>query len=216
MMTLHGIAGSPRTWQAQAVAAQLGVPLAFAPLDVMAGALQSSAYRALNPSGRTPTLVDGDVVLWETEAICQYLCGKAPSTLWPDDARLRAEITQWVSWQLQHFGKEACTPLVFERVVKPMFNLGAADAAVMARATASFHKEARVLEAHLATRSYMVGGQLTLADFSVAMPLLLAGPAELPVGDYPQMRGFLARMAALPAFRTLRRRRWSRRPDGRS
>ena len=200
-MKLYGIAGSPRTWQAQAVAAQIGIPLAVEPLDVMAGALQSPAYRAMNPTGRTPTLVDGDLVLRETEAICQYLCSKAPNTLWPEEARVRAEVTQWVSWQLQHWGKEACTPLVFERVVKPMFNLGAPDEAVMAKATASFHQEAAVLEAHLSTRQTMAGAQLTLPDFSVAMPILLGAAADLPHGDYPHVRGWFARMMALPAWR---------------
>src|SRR5437879_10284276 len=64
-----------------------------------------------SPTGRTPTLVDGDFVLWESNAIMQYVASHAPNTLWPDDARARADIVRWQSWQLAHWSGEACQPL---------------------------------------------------------------------------------------------------------
>lgn len=198
-MKLHGIAPSPRTWQVRAVAAHLGLPLELVPLDGVS--MRSPPYLALNPTGRTPTLVDGDYVLWETEAICQYLCSKVPNTLYPDDVRLRVEMTRWISWKLTHWDKDACETMIFENVVKPLFNLGPTDTALVDQAVASFHRDAPVLDAHLSKTRYMVGGQLTLVDFSVAMPLLLAEPARIPLESYPHIREWLGRMAALPAWR---------------
>ena len=57
---------------------------------------------------------------------------------------------RWQFWQLAHWGGEACQPLVFQRLVKKVMNIGAPDEAVCAKATEAFNKEAKVLDAHLA------------------------------------------------------------------
>ena len=65
-MKLYGFAGSPRTWKVRAVASYLGIPLGYENLDFAKGETRTPKYLALNPTGRTPTLVDGDFVLWES------------------------------------------------------------------------------------------------------------------------------------------------------
>src|SRR5690242_9225509 len=66
-MKLYGFAGSPRTWKVRALAAHLGIPLEYENLDAIKGDNRTPQYLALNPTGRTPTLVDGDFVLWESD-----------------------------------------------------------------------------------------------------------------------------------------------------
>jgi len=90
---------------------------------------------------------------------------------------------------------------VFERIVKAVFNLGPCDAAVVAKATEAFHRDARVLEAQLAKHPYLVGTGVTLADFSVAAPLFYAEKAKLPLTPYPHIRDWFARVSSLPAWR---------------
>src|SRR6185437_8364666 len=85
LMKLYGFAGSQRTWKVRAVASYLGIPLDFEQLDFANGATRTPQYLALNPTGRTPTLVDEDFVLWESDAIMQYLASKKTNTLWPDN-----------------------------------------------------------------------------------------------------------------------------------
>src|SRR5208337_2613528 len=114
-MKLYGFPFSPNTWKVRAVAVHLGLPLEFALVDLTKGEQKTPDYLALNPTGRAPVLVDGDFKLWESVAILQYIASKTPNALWPNDARARADITRWQSWQLAHFGKEACEPLLFER-----------------------------------------------------------------------------------------------------
>src|SRR5262245_58835610 len=132
-MKLYGFPPSPNTWKVRAVAAQLGIPLEFELVDLMQGASHTPAYLALNPTGRTPVLVDGDLKLWESNAIMQYLASQKANSLWPNDARTRADIARWQSWQLAHWGNEACGPLLFENLVKQFLSMGAADAAVVAK-----------------------------------------------------------------------------------
>jgi glutathione S-transferase len=198
-MKLYGFPPSPNTWKVRAVAAQLGVPLDFELVDLTKP--RTPEYLAVNPSGRTPTLVDGDFTLSESNAITQYLAGRSSNTLWPIDARARADITRWQCWQLAHWGAEACQPLIFQRLVKKLLNLGPPDDAAVAKATEAFNRDARLLDGHLAKRSYLAGDAVTLADFAVAALLFYAKEAELPVAPYSHVRDWFGRVSALPAWR---------------
>ena len=200
-MKLYGFPHSPNTWKVRAVAAHLGLRPEFEFVDLTRGQSRTAEFLALNPTGRTPVLVDGDFTLWESNAIMQYLAGRAPNALWPNEARIRADIMRWQSWQLAHWSKDGCEPLLFERLVKKIMNLGAPDPAVVAKGTENFNREARVLDAHLGKQSYLVGKEPTLADFSVAAPLFHAQAAEMPLAPYPHIRDWFERVSALPAWR---------------
>jgi glutathione S-transferase len=200
-MRLYGFPPSPNTWKVRAVAAHIGLPLELEFVDLPKGQQQTPEYLALNPTGRAPVLVDGDFILWESNAIMQYLADRTPNRLWPNDARDRADIMRWQSWQLAHWDKEGCEPLIIERLVKKFLNLGPPEMAVVAKGMESFNREARVLDAHLAKQSYLVGTEVTLADFSVAAPLFYTKEAELPVAPYQHLRDWFARVSALPAWR---------------
>jgi glutathione S-transferase len=200
-MKLYGFPPSPNTWKVRALAAHLGVPLELEFVDLSKGAQYAPAYLALNPSGRTPTLVDGDFKLWESNAILQYIASKSANSLWPNDARTRADIARWQFWQLAHWGAEACQPLTFQRVVKKILNLGPPDEAAIAKGIEAFNKEAKMLDAHLAKQPYLVGKNVTIADFAVAAPLLYAKEAEMPAAPYSHLRGWFDRVTALPCWR---------------
>ena len=200
-MKLYGFPPSPNTWKVRALAAHLGVPLELEFVDLSKGAQYAPTYLALNPTGRTPTLVDGDFKLWESNAILQYIASKTANSLWPNDARTRDDIAHWQFWQLAHWGAEACQPLTFQRLVKKILNLGPPDEAAIAKGMEAFNKEAKMLDAHLAKQPYLVGKDVTIADFSVAAPLLYAKEAEMPVGPYANLRGWFERVAALPCWR---------------
>ena len=198
-MQLYGFPPSPNTWKVRAVAAHIGVPLETVFVDLTKP--RSPDYLAINPTGRTPTLVDGDFKLWESSAIMQYIASRSSNALWPDDARMRAEIMGWQSWQLAHWSKEGCEPLIFQRLVKKLLNLGPPDEAILAKGTECFNREARVLDAHLSKNPYLVGAGVTLADFAVAAPLFYAKEAELPLAPYARVQDWFGRVSALPAWR---------------
>ena len=88
-MKLYAFPPSPNTWKVRAVAAHLGIPLELEIVDLIKGGSHSPDYLAINPTGRTPTLVDGDFKLWESTAIMQYVASQKPNSLWPNDARTR-------------------------------------------------------------------------------------------------------------------------------
>jgi glutathione S-transferase len=199
-MKLYGFPPSPNTWKVLAAARHMGLPLELEIVDLTKGQQRTNEYLALNPCGRTPVLVDGDLRLWESNAILQYLGAKAGTPLWPEDARSRADIMRWQSWQLAHW-QPSIVPFIAENVIKAqILKAGAPDQQAIAKATEAFHKEAPVLDAHLARRDYLVGDTLTLADFAVAAPLFHAERAKVPVEPYGNIRRWFARQAALPVW----------------
>jgi glutathione S-transferase len=199
-MKLYGFPPSPNTWKVRAVAAHLGLPLDFELVDLTKGEQRTPRYLSLNPTGRTPTLVDGDFKLWESTAIMQYLASGKPNALWPNDPRTRADIMRWQSWQLAHWNVEACGPLLFERLVKKVLNLGPPDEAAVAKGIECFNKDTKVLDAHLAGQPYLVGREPTLADFSMAAPLFHAQAADLPLAPFARVREWFGRVSALPCW----------------
>ena len=199
-MKLYGFSASPNTWKVRALAAHLKMPLEFQFVDLIKGEQHAPAYLALSPTGRTPTLVDGDFKLWESNAILQYLASKNATPLYPNDPKSRADIARWQCWDLAHWGAQACQPLTFENLVKKFVNMGPPDAAAVAKATEAFNKEAKMLDAHLAKQKYLVGDALTVADFSVAAPLFHAEGAQMPLGPYSNVRGWFQRVSALPCW----------------
>ena len=199
-MKLYGFAPSPNTWKVRAVAAHLGIALDYEEVDLTKGGSRTPTYLAINPTGRTPALVDGDFKLWESTAIMQYLASQKPNSLWPDNARTRADIMRWQSWQLMHWSNQGCDPLLFNRLVKKILNLGPPDEAEIAKAIECFNREAAVLEAHLGKQPYLTGKDITLADFSVASPLFHAQAAGYPLAPYKKIQEWFGRVSALPCW----------------
>jgi glutathione S-transferase len=200
-MKLYGFPPSPNTWKVRVFAHHIGVPLELEIVDLTKGQQRAQEYLALNPCGRAPVLVDNDFKLWESNAMLQYIGSKANTPLWPDDPRTRADIMRWQSWQLGHWDA-GVVPMLLENLVKPqILKAGDPDPAVLAQATETFHKEAAVLNEHLAGRSYLVNDTLTLADFAVAAPLFYAEPAKMPLETYSNIKRWFGKVSSLPAWK---------------
>jgi glutathione S-transferase len=199
-MKLYCFPPSPNTWKVLAAAHEMKVPLELAIVDLTKGEQRKPEYLALNPTGRTPTLVDGSFTLWESSAIMSYLADKTETPLWPRDARTRADIVRWESWQGQHWSR-GVVPFLFENLVKGVMKMGGPDETVLAQAGQLFHQEAAVLDRHLGRQEWLVGEAATLADYVVVAPLLYAEPAKIPLDQYANIRRWLGVQAAMPAWR---------------
>lgn len=200
-MKLYYHPNSPNCMDVMATAHQLGIPLELELVELTKGAQKNPAYLRINPNGRVPTLVDGDFILFESNAIMQYLASKKPGNpLWPRDDKIRADIARWQFWQASQWGR-AAGMLVWENMVKKFLNLGAPDPAKVKEGGELFHASAAVLDGHLSGRQYLVGSEPTLADFSVAATLVYAQPGRLPLEKYGNIRAWYERVAAHDAWK---------------
>src|SRR5689334_875510 len=98
-MKLHVFPPSPRAAKVLALAHHLGVDFEMAIVDLLSGGSQTPEFKKLNPNGKMPVLEDGDFVLWESNAILQYLASKRPdSGMFPTDPRRQADVARWQFW----------------------------------------------------------------------------------------------------------------------
>jgi glutathione S-transferase len=201
MITLHVFPPSPRSFKVLALAEHLGIEHRVRIVDLAKGEQDTPGFAKLNPNLRVPVLEEDGFVLWESNAILQYLASKKPdSGMLPADPRAHADITRWQCWDLAHWDP-ACAILVFENVVKKLFGMGDPDPAEIRKGENRFHTCAAVLDAQLQGRKYITGNALTVADFSIGAPLNQAQPAGLPVGGYQEIVRWHAALSELPAWR---------------
>ena len=105
MIDLH-TASTPNGWKVSVALEELGLPYTVHAVDLAAGDQKTDAFRALNPNGRIPVIVDranGDFVVFESGAILLYLAEQT-GRLMPADAKGRSLVTQWLMFQMAGVG----------------------------------------------------------------------------------------------------------------
>lgn len=160
---------------------------------------QQQRFRALNPNLRVPILVEGAHSLWEADAIACRLSQLMGSEFWRTGSAL-PEMIRWLSWGKSNF-VSACDKVHFERVTKRRYGLGALREDVVAEGLAEFAVAAALLEQVLSDREWLVGSEVSYADFRMATVLPFAELAGLPLADYPQVTAWHWRLWQLPAWR---------------
>lgn len=153
-------------------------------VNLMQGEHQKPEFLALNPAGKLPVLVDGDVVLNESAAIVLYLCEK--HGLWPATVEERAQLYRWVCF--------AVTELE-----QPLWRISKRTKVEEDQPVArqEFREMAAVLEKHFQGRSFVLGDSISAADFIMAYTLDWANEVKL-LADFPLCSAYLERMYARP------------------
>lgn len=174
------------------------------PLELVNVALADPADRRrlaeINPNGKVPVLQDGDFILWESCAIMQYLADLTPDqTLYPQDARARADVNRWMFWASQHFFP-AVGVLTFEHIWKAMRGLGAADPRELSRGERDVLQFATVLDHHLQGSEWVAGKSCTLADLAIAPAMTYLERGHLPLAQFTHIMRWFKQIEATPAW----------------
>ena len=99
MITLLGRRTSLNVQKVLWTLLEIGIPFEHEELGGRFGGLQTERFLALNPNARIPVVVDGETVVWESQAIVRYLCARYSfGQLWPEDPSIRARSDQWMEW----------------------------------------------------------------------------------------------------------------------
>ncbi|MBY4678619.1 glutathione S-transferase family protein [Marinobacterium arenosum] len=178
---------------------ELGQPYEMVDMAPRSAPTRSEEYLALNPNGKLPTLQDGDLTLWETQAILFYLAQKyGDNKLWADSLEQVAEIYRWslyVSNQLE-------VPAL-DMLIQAKYSDGKPDAAVLDKAGGEFRRFLPTLEARLEGRKYVACDHLTVADIHGALVLAWGKLAGFDFSDYPNVNSWIKRMLNHPAQQKL-------------
>ena len=152
-------------------------------------------YLKLNPTGKVPTLVDGDSTIWESNTILRYLAAKNSSPLYPSDPTRRSHVERWMDWLLASLNAPY---LGLFREAKKAANERAPSWASDAKEMAA---NLQLLDSQLAEHPCIAGEELTIADIAFA-PIVTrctSFPIEFPA--LPNLKAWQQRIASRPAFK---------------
>lgn len=119
---------------------------------------QTPEYLKLNPNAKVPTLIDGEVVIWESNTILRYLAAKAGSAFYPADLAARSHVERWMDWQLGNLNP---VYLFLFRESKLVAGERSADFAAQVKIMGS---ELSILDRRLAESAWLGGESMTVAD----------------------------------------------------
>ncbi len=148
-------------------------------------------YLAMNPTQKVPTLVDGDLTIWESHTILRYVAAKEKSALIPTDIGARTHVERWMDWLLAALnsaylgGFRDAKKTEAERAPDTVKNLVT---------------ELAILEKQLGKTPWVAGAEFSLADIALG-PIVkrcVAFPFDMPAT--PNISAWLAKLAERPAF----------------
>ena len=170
------------------------------PVDYFAGEHKESAYLKLNPNGTLPVAQDDDLLLWESNAILQYVADKQGNiSAYPTDLRVRADINRWLLWEASSWFP-CCYLYMGENIGKPLTG-ETPDEAVLSAHLADFDLRASILDARLADQQWLCGANPTIADIAVAAPIHMHGEAKIPLDRHPNLHRWMTEdVETLPSW----------------
>jgi glutathione S-transferase len=187
---------SPNPQKVTFALGELGLECEFVPVDLSKGEQRKPEFLAINPFGRVPVLIDGDLALWDSQVILAYL-GEKTGKMWPTSTAGRADALKWLFFLTGHVTPPAGE--VANRVRSKV--LGAPlDEAMVARGEKALPGVIGVVEGQLAKGKWMLGDDFTLVDCAYCPILNVIDKAGFSLGDYPKVRGYLDAMRSRTAW----------------
>jgi len=196
-LILHGFPMSPNSRRVHLMLEELGVPYEYVAVSLMEGAHKAPAYLALNPNGRVPTLVDGELALWESHAIMEHLAARFPEQRLGAETPLeRGRIAQWTYLNAAHFGPAIAG--VFAHTIRLPEEQRIAKIAENGRAEGK--RVMALLDRELSSRAYVALDRLTIADLALLPTLAVAPMLGFDLSEHPSLSRWLAELLARPAW----------------
>jgi glutathione S-transferase len=198
-LTIWGRANSVNVQKVLWCLAELDLPFARIDAGMQYGKTREADYLAMNPNARIPTLVEGDFVLWESNAIMRYLClahGRG-TPIYPEAPQRRAAVERWLDWTLS----------TVQPVDRPVF-WGIVRTPPAARDMVQVQKDAdaaaevwAIADRLLAGRPYLEGEAFTLADLALgAYARRWLGVEGITRPPQPHVTRWLADLAQRPGY----------------
>lgn len=198
MLAIWGNADSVNVQKVLWCCEEIGLPYQRTDAGQRFGVVDTQQFRALNPNGLVPTIVDEGFVLWESNAIVRYLCAKhAAGTLWPLDVRERAEADRWMDWSSSTLWP-ALRPLFRGLVRTPEAER---DARLIDAARLETLDALEILDARLSASPHAGGAALSMGDIALGCAVWrwMALPIDRP--PLPAVQRWFDTLSERPAYR---------------
>ncbi|MDF2781751.1 MAG: glutathione S-transferase [Geminicoccaceae bacterium] len=162
------------------------------------GGLDTPEYGALNPNRKVPTIEDGGVVLWESNACVRYLAARyGAGDLWREDPAERARADMWMDWQASTLLPDMVT--VFWGLIRTPKDQR--DMAAIEAAAERLGGLWQILDQHLASRIFVAGERFTMGDIAVGAACYRYHELPIERPGLPQVATWYGRLRERAPFR---------------
>ena len=172
---------SPNPAKVALLLEETGLPYELVPVDTRKGEQHEAAFTAINPNAKTPALVDGDAVVFDSNAILLYMAEKSGQFLPPDTPEARAQMLSWLMFVATGVGPYSGQAVHFKHFAPEP------KAYAVNRYDFEAWRHWKIIDQQLAQHRYMLGETYTLVDMAVwgwarAVPFVLGAAAweQLP------------------------------------
>lgn len=193
---LHGVAFSGPTYKVGLILSVAGEPFDYIHVNMMAGEHKQPAYLSKQRYGQVPLLVDRNNGrhLCQSASILEYVADTL-GKLGGATLNERFEAREWLYWDFDRLA-----PAIYRsRSIRRGFRKGGPEILEMCAADAA--SALKVLDRHLAGRTWIVGEGMTIADLDIYGVVAFAGEAEIDLAPYAQVTAWMNRVEALPGFK---------------
>lgn len=201
---------APNGHKVQILVEELEVPYRLVPIDITRGEQHAPGFRAVNPNGKIPAIVDHapadggkPLTVFETGAIMVYLADKERKFL-PPETRARSDVLQWLFWQVGGLGPMMGQAQHFFRYAPEPVPYG------IARYQGESRRLLKVLDERLLGRDFICG-DYSIADMASFPWIRIHKLTGLTLDEFPQVQAWYGRVRARPAVGRgvdLLRERW--------
>jgi glutathione S-transferase len=190
-MKVYSTPASGNSYKIRLFLSLLGLEHEVVDVDVAHGETHSSEFLRRNPRGQVPVLEDGEVTVWDSQAILVYLARRYRMAWLPTEAIPLAEVLQWLAVSQN----ELLYGLASARAVKRFgFECDLSQAQELGRSGLA------VMDTHLRTRDWLAVGRPTVADVACFPYVALAPEGDVTLHAYPEVLRWIARIKTLPGF----------------
>lgn len=195
MIRILGRANSFNVRKVMWCAAEIGLPVAREDYGRGYASASTPEFKALNPNSRVPVLLDGELVLWESNTIVRYLCARyGEASLLGADPAERAAIEMWMDWQLGNIPRPQRT-IMDDQVIAP----GSVEPGALRSAIAALTDLMAILDAAVAG-PFLKGDVLTAADFALGPVVHRWFALDIPRPAFSRLERYRDMLAGRPAY----------------
>lgn len=184
-------------------ATHLGLDFEYIKLNPTKGEHKAPDYMKIHPLGKVPALEHNGKYLFESGAICRYLANISESSLYPKEHFRRALVDQWMDYFTAHLGRWLGA-VYFERVIRPMANLGEPNQGSIDEALEFIQQQAQVVDNALSGNSYLLGEEISVADYFGFAYFETTEQSNVEVDQFPHVQDWFRRINRSSAVKYVR------------
>lgn len=181
MIKIYGNKKSGPCNKVQYIAELVGIEYEYKEMDFQKD-LKTEEYLKIHPAGKIPAIDDDGFILFESGAICEYICEKEENSLLPKDLKKKALVRQWIDFSSLHVGT-AVGKVFFNRIIAQRIKMPV-DEQSLKEGLSFLDRFLPIINDQLSKNKYLVYDELSLADITLLSNLGYAEIANIDLTKY--------------------------------